>query len=245
MLGVQSKPKTNVSSIRPAKPKPQGRDRLVHFDEQIGLAKQAIVELEQTIERFEGIIADAETNHRSLQAAIEADNGRALSDYSAGKVDADSSIARLVLLADNSKRAASAASAALPSANAQLENARAQLLELGEQRAAEMNRVLTMLGDFDAQEYQKAFDRLCRYHDRLAGFASVAQASHGDIQLIIDPLRTPRFAFPSMRGHIDSDPFLRHKPSDLTVAESAQKWTAVRERLSADASADVADLLAL
>src|ERR1019366_8856006 len=112
------------------------------------------------------------------------------------KVDPDSSIARLVLLADNSKRAATAAQAALPSAHAQIENANAQLLALHEQRAAELNRVLMMLGDFEAQEYSKAFDRLCFYHDKLVGYSNVAQVSHGDIQLIIAPLSSPRFAFP-------------------------------------------------
>ena len=117
------------------------------------------------------------------------------------------------------------------------------MLELGEQRAQELNRVLAMLGDLDADEYLKTFAKLGRLHDKLAGFANVSQMSHGDIQLIIDPLKAPRFAFPSMRGHVDADPFLRHTPSSVTVAESARKWSDVRDRLSADALADVNDLL--
>jgi hypothetical protein len=246
MLGVQSKPKTkhdNVSSIRPAKSPPAGRDRLKHFDEQISLAKTAIVEIESKIECLQEIVSGADVHHKALQACIEADNGRSLSDYSAGKVAADSSIARLVLLADNSKRAATAAQSALPSAIAQLEDANRQLLDLGEQRAQELNRVLTTLGDLEADEYRKTFEKLGRLHDQLVGFANVAQSSLGDIQLILDPLRAPRFQFPSMRGHIDSDPFLRHQPSSLTVSESSRKWSEIRERLSADANADVNDLL--
>jgi hypothetical protein len=233
----------NVTSIRPAKSKPQGRDRLIHFDQEIEKAKQAIVEMSEKIERLQEIVAGADVHHKNLQACIEQDNGRSLSDYSAGKLDADAPIARLVLLADNSKRASTAASAAVPSAIAQLENAQAQLLELGEQRAQELNAVLTMLGDLDADEYRKTFERLGLLSDKLRGFAAVSQMSHGDIELISEPLKAARFAFPSMRGHIDSDPFLRHKPSDLTVRQSAQKWTEIRERLSADANCDVNDLL--
>ena len=223
---VQSKPKIkddNVSSIRPAVKTPAGRERLAAISQEIEKAKTAISELEQKIERLEGIVSDADVHHKALQAAIELDNGRALSDYSAGKVDADSSIARLVLLADNSKRAATAATSALPSASAQLENAKSQLFGLEEQRVAELNRVLTMLGDIDAREYQAAFDKMCRLHDKLVGFASVAQASLGDVQLIVDPLKTPRFQFPSMQGHADSDPFLRHQVSSLTVSECSEE----------------------
>lgn len=242
MFNRVEKSKPEKISSRPAKAPPAGRERLLHFDQEITKAKQ-VAELEQKIERLQEIVSGADVHHRTLQACIESDNGRALSDYSAGKVAADSSIARLVLLADNSKRAASAAQAALPSANAQLDNARAQLLELGEQRAAELNRVLMSLGDLDADEYRKTFEKLGRLHDKLVGFSNVAQVSHGDIQLIIEPLTAARFAFPSMPGHIDADPFLRHKPSDLTVVEAAQKWTAIRERLSTDALADVNDLL--
>ena len=248
MFGVASKPKTkndNVSSIRPAKSpaKPQGRERLAHFDEQLALARQAIGEMEQKIERLQGIVSDADVHHKALQAAIEADNGKSLAGYAAGDVPAHSSIARLVLLADNSKRAATAASAALPGAIAQLENARAQLLALGEERANELNRVLTTLGDLEADDYRKCFERLGILHDKLAGFAAVAEVSHGDVQLIVENLKAPRFAFPSMRAHVDADPFLRHSPSSLTVSESSRKWTAIRERLSADANADVNDIL--
>jgi hypothetical protein len=238
----KSKPREVVSNARPTKP-PVGRERLSHFDGEIVKAKQAIAEMEQKIERLQGVVSDAEVHHKALQAAIESDNGKSLAGYAAGDVPTDSSIARLVLLADNSKRAATAASAALPSANAQLENASQQLLALEEQRVAELNRVLTNLGDIDADEYRKTFEKLGRLHDKLVGFADVSQASHGDIRLIDDPLRAPRFQFPSMRGHVDADPFLRHSPSSVTVAESSRRWAEVRERLSADALADVNDLL--
>ena len=85
MFSVQKKSKDNVSSIRPAVKTPAGRERLKHFDDEIGRAKQAVVELEQRIERCESIIKDADVNHRALQNAIEGDNGKSLADYSAGR----------------------------------------------------------------------------------------------------------------------------------------------------------------
>jgi hypothetical protein len=243
---TKAKTSDSVSSInsRPTvKKPPAGRERLVHFDSEIKTAQTVISELETKIERLNEIVASADAHHRALQAHIEQDNGRSLSDYSEGKVEADSSIARLVLLADNSKRASTAASAALPTAMAQLENARSQLLDLGEQRAAELNRVLTSLGDLEADEYRKTFEKLGMLHDKLVGFSNVSQMSLGDIQLTTAPMSAPRFQFPSMRASVDADPYLRHSPSSLTVMQSAQKWTEIRSRLSENALADVNDLL--
>ena len=116
-------------------------------------------------------------------------------------------------------------------------------MSLTEQKNTELNRVVANLADVDAREYQKAFDVMCVLHDRLAGYASTAQASFGDIQLIIDPLRVPRFVLPSMASGPDSDPFLRHKSSDLTINESARKWSQIRSRLEADVDADLDDLI--
>jgi hypothetical protein len=64
----------------------------------------------------------------------------------------------------------------------------------------------------------------------------------GDIQLIIDPLKTPRFALPSL-GNQDADPFLRHRPNDIVVSDAAKTWSTVRDRLEADAAADLGDLI--
>jgi capsid protein len=116
---VQKKPKEIVSISRPVKPQ-AGRERLAHFDEQIGLAQNAIAEFEQRIVRLESIVVDAAAAAKALQAAVEADNGKSLADYSAGNVPPDSNIAKLVMTSDNSGRAATAAKAALPNAQAQL-----------------------------------------------------------------------------------------------------------------------------
>jgi hypothetical protein len=239
---TKSKPSEKVTNIRPAKPTPAGRDRLVFFDTNIGLAEKAIADLESRIETLESIVVDSSAAAKALQACVESDNGRSLSDYAAGKVDADSNIAKLVMLADNSKRAADAARSALPNAREQIENARAQLVGLTEQRLAELKRVLMNIGDVKAREYVAAFELLGRIHDELVGVASVLEDNLGDIRLIDDPVKTPRFAFPSM-GNADADPFLRHRVSDLTSSESAKAWAAVKDRLEVDALADVSDLI--
>jgi hypothetical protein len=240
---VQKKHKEdNVSHIRPVVKTPAGRERLQHFDEQISLAKNAIAELEQRIERCEGIIRDADIHHRALQAAIEADNGASLAHYSEGLSPPDSSIARLVLASDNSGRASTAAKASLPTAHAQLENARAQLLELHDQRAEEAKRVLMLLGDATARKYVAAFELLGDLHDQLVGFASVAEGNQGDIWRIQEPLAACRFALPST-GDALSDPFHRHRTNEIVVGESTKAWAAVKDRLSTDALADISDLI--
>jgi hypothetical protein len=222
--------------------KPDGRERLRFIDGEVRKANDAVADLEKRVERFGSIIADADANHRALQTAIANDGGVALAAYSAGNAPADSEIAKLVTLAETSSKAATAAKAALPSAEAMLANARLQVKELGEQRNAELNRVVALLADSDARAYQRAFEELCRIHDRLVGYSNVAQASIGDVQLIIDPVKTPRFALPSL-GNSDADPFLRHRVNDFTVNESAKSWTAVRQRLEADVDADLSDIL--
>ena len=76
----------------------------------------------------------------------------------------------------------------------------------------------------------------------LCGYASVAETNLGDIRLIIDPLKAPRFASPSL-GNVDADPFLRHQPNPLDIGDAARMWGAVRAALDQDPSADLSDLL--
>jgi DNA repair exonuclease SbcCD ATPase subunit len=239
VASTKTKPSEKIQSIQP-KPTPAGRERLSHFDSEAKKAEAAISELDQRINRLESIILDADVAHRALQSQIESDNGASLANYAAGSVPADSAITKLVVAADNTKRAAAAAHAALPGANAQLENARTQLASLGEQRAAELKRVLAMLGDVTAREYQATFDALGKLYDKLVAYASVAEDNVGDVWRIQEPLVACRF---SVTGDSLSDPFLRHRISDITVSESSRRWAAVKDRLAADANADVSDLL--
>jgi hypothetical protein len=217
-----------------------GRERLSHFDEEITKGKTTIVDLEQRIQRLESIIAEADLAHRNLQQAIAADDGAELASYSAGT--ASDHFSKLVMSSENSARAATAAKAALPGANSSLDNAHAQVASLIDQRAAELKRVLAMLGDVDARAYDKAFSDLCRLHDRMVGYASIAEDNVGDVRLTHEPLRVPRFASPSM-GNADADQFMRHQASDLTVKDSARRWSQIRDRLESDANADLSDLI--
>jgi hypothetical protein len=155
---AKSKPKTSESSsIRTAKTPPVGRERLRKLHAETLKAQEAAVECEQRIARLQQIIADADTAHQALQAAIAADGGKALEGYAAGHAPTDSEIAKLVMTAENSARAATAAKAALPAAQAQLENIRNQVIVLSEERAKELNFVISMLADVEARAYKKAF----------------------------------------------------------------------------------------
>jgi hypothetical protein len=226
-----------------AKPKSNhvGRERLKQFASEISKAHEIIEDLEQRVSRFGGIIVEADAAQRALQDAINADGGLALAAYSSGQAKPDHEIIKLVAHSQTSSEAATAAKVALPNAETALESARSQLISLGEQKNTELNRVLALLADTDARAYAKAFADTCKLHDRLVGYANVAQSNIGDIQLITDTPRAPRFALPSL-GNSDADPFLRHHPSELTVNESARRWSAIRSRLEANVDADISDL---
>ena len=74
------------------------------------------------------------------------------------------------------------------------------------------------------------------------GFANGTSTYVGEIALIIEQLKVPRFALPSL-GTIDSDPFIRHRNNELTIAESTATWQAVKARLELDVDADLSNLI--
>jgi hypothetical protein len=236
------KSKPIATSVRKARPEPVGRERLKHVCAETQKARDAVAEFELRVHRLEQIVSDADAAHKSLQAAIAADGGKALEDYAAGQAPADSEIARLVLTAEQSARAATAAKAALPTATAALENDRMQVIVLGEERVLELGRVVALLADEECRAYKRAFESLGRAHDRLVGYASVAEMNQGDIRLTQAPLAVPRFASPSL-GNMDADPFLRHVVNQLDIGEAARMWEDVRARLDQDPNADISDLL--
>ena len=234
---------TSVKLNKPAKPAPAGRERLKHFDRELAAANQAAVEIEERIHRLETIIKDADSAHERLQIAILVDNGASLASYSSGQVADNSEIGKLVIAADTTARSATAAKAALPTAQASLASCHEQAIALNAARVAELDRVMASLADNWAREYQAAFDTMVKCHDRLVGFSNVQQSNLGDIRLIEAPIAAPRFALPSM-GHPDADPFLRAAfPSELTVAASERLWRSVKERLATDSDADISDLI--
>jgi hypothetical protein len=246
MFSAQKKSKGSNPPLGEA-PKPRtsqytGRERFCFVDGELKRANEAIGDLEKRVERLGSIISESEINQRKLQDAINADGGIALAEFSAGKSDPDSDIAKLVTVAEASQKAANAAKVALPSTEAMLESARSQAAELREKRNSELNRVLANLADVDAKAYDRAFAEVCRLHDRLVGYSQVAQSNIGDIRLVLQNPSVPRFALPSL-GNGDADPHMRHRENEIVVAESARTWATVRSRLESDVDADLSDIL--
>jgi hypothetical protein len=225
--------------VTPSKPKPTGRERLLHLDAELEKANQAAAEIEEKVTRLEGVIAEAARHHEALQLAIMLDGGRALAELAAGTASDDSDIGRLAALADSSARAKAAAVAALPKARADLQDVQRQAVELHAARVAEVDRVVTNLADNEVRLYEATFAKLCRQHDKLVGFCRVFENNVGDILRTTDPLKIPRFDLRN-QGSTDSDPYHRHNsPSDLTVGESARHYKGIREKLLADSNADI------
>jgi chromosome segregation ATPase len=231
-----------ASSVTTVAKTKHGRGRLKHFEDEIAKAHEAIEDLEGRVARFEAIIAESKAAERALQDSINSDGGVALASYSSGQTKPTDEINRLVAHAKSSGEAATAAKVALPHTKSLLENARDQLVTLGEEKNAELNRVVTSLADVTGRQYQDAFDLLGKLHDSLVGFASIAENNQGEIYLLHEPLKANRFALPSS-GNSDADPFLRHRPSEITIAESARKWGQIRSRLDSAADADLDDLI--
>jgi hypothetical protein len=239
----RSRGESPVTIASPAKPKPpEGRARLKNYVEQIEKGQHAVAEITEHIARLQAVVIESETASRALQDSIANDHGAALALYSSGQAN-DHPIARLVTHAQQSSDAAAAAKVAIPYTETLLAEAKRQLVSLDEQRNEELNRVMASLADQDAQAYSKAFYETARLHDKLAGYANVAQSNVGDILLISgEPLKVPRFALPSL-GDSLADPFVRAASNHHAVEQSARQWTEIRARLERDPEANVNDLL--
>jgi hypothetical protein len=225
------KPKTK-SDVPP----PPGRERLRHFEAELAKAHGFVVSLEARVAQLSTITTDAVAVEQALQLHIAGDDGlAALAAHAAGQTTPDDEIAKLIAAAKSTAEAAAAAKATLPLAQTALENARAQVVALGEEKAAEINRVVTQLADGLAHAYLKSFEETARLHDQLAGFAAGTSTYVGEIALIIDQLKVPRFALPSL-GNIDADPYIRHRNNEVVIAESTRTWQAVKSRLELDLS---------
>jgi hypothetical protein len=231
-----AKPKSDV-------PPPPGRERLRHFDAELEKAHGYVADFETRVARLSTIMSDAREAEQALQLFIANGGVEALAAHSAGQTTADDEIVKLIAAAKSTSEAAAAAKAAQPMAQTALENARSQVIALGEEKAAELNRVVMQLADSLAHAYLKSFEETGRLYDQLLGFANGASTYIGEIVLIIDPLKAPRFALPSL-GNVDADPFIRHRSSELTVNESTETWRAVKARLELDVDADLSDLIA-
>lgn len=221
------------------KPPRQGRERLQFFVDQIAAAHNVIEELDQHVARLKTIVVEADVTSRALQDAISADGGVELSRYSSGQCKPDDAISKLVSHSQTSGDASSAAKAGIPHAESLLATAKQQLIELTEQKHAEVGRVIASLAGLEVQAYEKSFEATCKIHDRLVGFARVSQNNAGEIHILEEPPKIARFA---VHGDPDASPFYHHRTSAHIAEQSAKRWTEIRARLESNANADLSDL---
>jgi hypothetical protein len=221
-----------------------GRQRLHFFNEELAKANAAVADLERRVATLDNIGIDAVAAEQELQLYIASDAGtEALLAHAEGKSKPDDQIAILLAAAKSTGEAAGPAKAALPLARDALEKERAEVLRLGEEKAAEIGRFMTLMADETARQYKDAFDLVCFLHDQLTGFANGTSVYMGEVAMIIEELKVPRFNLPSLACINEHDPFLRRRGSSSTVGEFTKVWTAVKERLEADVDADLSDLI--
>jgi hypothetical protein len=213
-----------------------GRERLHFFNEELAKANAAVADLERRVATLENIGIDAVAAERELQLYIASDAGtEALLAHAEGK--------SLIAAAKSTAEAATPAKAALPLAQDALASARAEVVRLGEEKQAEIGRYMTLLADETARKYKEAFELVCQLHDQLTGFANGTSVYMGEVMMIVEELKVPRFNLPSLACTNEHDPFLRRRGSSFTVGEFTKVWTAVKERLEADVDADLGDLI--
>ena len=61
------------------------------------------------------------------------------------------------------------------------------------------------------------FEECCKIHDELLGFANGTSLYLGEIMMISENLKVPRFGLPALHCLNEHDPFLRHKSNEFTV----------------------------
>ncbi len=243
---VFGKPKaTRGESPSVAKAKPvTGRERLHFFDAELAKANAAVEDLGKRVATLENIGVEAVAADKALQTFIAQDGGTdALLAHSSGTSKPDDEVSKLIMAAKSTAEASLPAKTALPLQLEKLAAAKSEVARLGEEKNAEIGRYLTTLADSTARKYKAAFEECCRLHDELMGFADGASLYMGEIALIIEELRTPRFNLPSLACLNEHDPFLRHRANSHTVAASSKTWGAVKARLQLDVDADLSDLI--
>lgn len=236
--------KASPASKAKTKASPTGRERLHYFNEQLSLAAEAVLDLEHRVVTLEKIGTDAIAADQALQAFIKRDDGvAALAAHSAGEIDVNAEICTLLHKAKSTSEAAGPAAAALPAAKNALDFARSEVVRLEQEKAAEISRFMTSLADNLAREYKTAFEKACRLHDELMGFANGTSVYVGEIAMIVEDLKLPRFNLPALACLNDHDPFLRHRANTSTVDSASRTWAEVRTRLESDVDSDLTDIV--
>ncbi len=240
------KTKAREATLAPqAETRPDGRERLRFFADELVKANEAVAELEVRLDRLTGIIQDAELAQATLQQAIAEDGGVGLAEYAAGRAQ-DSDIAQLVQAKETTAKAAAAARDAVPNVQNMLSRARNEVARLEQQKQDEALRYLKQRADHVALQYKRIFDALCRSHDQLVGISAALSATGehgGEIRMSSTPIQVPRFDLPSVADPNEFLPTMTHRPADIAVEDATANWLEARNRLSQDTEAKLDDLI--
>jgi hypothetical protein len=244
-----TKPAQGSASVSPpagGSPVHDGRGRLRIAAAELAKAKDCVNDLEARLNRLTTIIGDADAAHTALQAAITADGGVALEAYAAGNAS-DQPIAKLVATKETTARAASAARDALPGVNDMLAKARAEEARLEAARFDAVIVYLKMRASDDHKSFTRAFRDLCDSYDALCGIAvAVAATGHSEMMTTGLPvtLQVPNFNMGTGPAHGPNErTVMQHNVADAKISNATSKWMQARERLIADADADLEDLI--
>jgi hypothetical protein len=215
--------------------------------EQVRVAEQAIAEMAANVTRLERIISDAAEADAALQESVAGDGAVSLTAFAAGESTPDSEIATLLANAENTARAAVAARAALPRAQANLAAAQGELGRLHDQRRLAERDFLLMIANEKARKYRKLFSELCVAHDELVGISNSlppVSPTEPEVRMTTAPIQVPAFNIASGRANTSEWLAIEvHHANEFTVDAEASKWLSARERLANDVEADVSDLL--
>jgi hypothetical protein len=246
MFNRKSKAQSVATQTAPTRKLTDERDVLRSRSAECLKAQSAIAEMTANVTRLELIISEAASADAALQTAVAADGAVALTAFAQGEAAPDSDITTLLANAENSARAAVAARAALPRAQANLANGKEQITQLENQRRQAIRDFLVLLASSPAREYLATWNKLCGLHDFLVGVsAALPQATSTDSELRMSalPISAPRFNLAGVAHKSEWLATIEHRANDYAVQEVSGKWLSASQRLSADVEADVSDLL--
>ena len=246
MFNRKSKAQSVATQTAPTRRLVDERDVLRSRSAEVTKAEQAIAQMTANVTRLELIISEAASADTALQNAVAADGAVALTAFAQGEAAPDSDITTLLANAENTSRAAVAARAALPRAQANLANAQEQITHLETQRRQAIRDFLVLLATDYGRKYMAAWNELCSVHDILVGInASLppASATGPELRMSTLPIIAPRFNLATVAHASEFLATIEHRANDYAVQEVSGKWLSASERLSADVEADVSDLL--
>jgi hypothetical protein len=246
--------KTNTKAARAVEAQPVSptrkladeRDLMRSRRASIEQAERVIAEYEAKVRRFEAIISDAAAADQALQAAVAGDGGQSLQAFANGETAPDSNIATLVGKAESTSRAAVVARAALPTAQAELSNARAQIDYLQQLHHESVRVFMTALANEVGREYQRTYKELTEAYDALRGISDALPpllATESAIAMSGQPLQVPNFNLPSVRDGSEWIETKRYNGNEHKIQAAAGTWHDAFQQLLRDPGASVDHLL--